>query len=136
MLALAPARSVTAIKLPSLMRHWLVALIVALLLPCYGLAAAGKGLGMALTDSHHAAAHISEHAHHHHDDGSYHAEDSDEAVLHVHADPWLGGVALLLEAPLLLALPLPRASPPGAEASPPPSPYLEGLRRPPRSVAV
>lgn len=118
------------------MRRWLVALIVALLLPCYGLAAAGKGLAMALADGHHAAAHLAEHAHHHHDDGSYHEEDSDEATLHVQADHWLGGAALLLDGPVLPVLALPRASPPAVEMRPPPSPFLEGLRRPPRSLAA
>jgi hypothetical protein len=118
------------------MRRWLVALIVALLLPCYGLAAAGKGLAMALADGHHAAAHLAEHAHHHHDDGSFDEDDSDDAVLHAHADDWLGCPALLVSAPVLPALALPRASPPAVEVSPPPSPFLEGLRRPPRSVTA
>jgi hypothetical protein len=118
------------------MRRWLVALIVALLLPCYGLAVAGKGLAMALADNHHAAAHLAEHAHHHHDDGSFEEDDSDEAVQHAHADDWLGCPALLLAAPALLALALPRASPPAMELIPPPSPFLEGLRRPPRSLAA
>jgi hypothetical protein len=118
------------------MRRWMVALIVALLLPCYGLAAAGKGLAMALADSHHAAAHIAEHAHHHHDDGSFDEDDSDAGVLHVQADPWLGGTALLAVPPVLPTLALPRASPPAVEVSPPPSPFLEGLRRPPRSIAT
>ena len=117
------------------MRRWLVALIVALLLPCYGLAAAGKGLAMALADNHHAAAHVTEHAHHHHDDGSYHDEDSHEGVLHVHADPWLGGAALLVASPELPTVALPRASPPAVLVPPPPSPFLEGPRRPPRSIA-
>lgn len=118
------------------MRRWLVALIVALLLPCYGLAVAGKGLAMALADSHHAAAHLAEHAHHHHDDGSFDEDDSDEAVQHAHADDWLGSPALLLATPALPALALPRASPRAVELNPPPSPFLAGLRRPPRSLAT
>lgn len=120
------------------MRRWLVALIVALLLPCYGFAAAGKGLAMALADSRHAGVHVTEHAHHHHDDGSFHdhEEESEDGALHAHADPWMGAAALLRAGPVLPALTLPQASPPVVELSPPPSPFLEGLRRPPRSLAA
>ena len=85
-------------------------------------------------DAAHAALHWQDQAHHHHDDGSYHADDSGEALAHVQIDcavhlTALPGAMTSLSfldggtAPVVrYSLHLP---------SPPPHP----LRRPPRTLS-
>jgi hypothetical protein len=82
----------------------------------------------------HAVLHWQEEAHHHHDDGSSHAEDSGDAVAHVHLDGASQGAALLgATAPTFAAIPsvIPTRSCRVVLPLPPP----DGLRRPPRNFA-
>ena len=78
------------------MPRWLVALVLAIVMPCYGFAAVGQSLAAVLGDQAHMAAHMAEEPHHHHDDGSFHADDSDEALQHLHTDDWVGNAALIV----------------------------------------
>jgi hypothetical protein len=81
----------------------------------------------------HAASHAS--APHHHDGDATHYDSSDESLQHMHADHCcvLGGPAVR---PLVLDSPLLRdAKVVEVPESPPPDPFLEGPRRPPRSAA-
>ena len=81
----------------------------------------------------HAAAHAS--APHHHDGDATHYDSSDESLQHMHADHCcvLGGPAVR---PLVLTSPRLRdAMVREAPEAPPPDPFLEGPRRPPRITA-
>jgi hypothetical protein len=115
------------------MPRWLVVLIVALLIPCYGFAAVGKSVALVVDETGHALAHYAEQAHHHENDGAMHAGDSDESVMHLHGDDWVTAPALVVQA-LTFEFPAPASSAPpslGSHATPPP--FLEGPIRPPRS---
>lgn len=117
------------------MPRWLVAFVLALVLPCYGFAAAGQWLVMAKHDGSHALAHVAGEAHHHHDDGSFDVDDSDESVQHLHADdcihsPVLTTALVSFEPVALVFIVSDRW-----DAALAPPPFLEGPRRPPRSVA-
>jgi hypothetical protein len=82
----------------------------------------------------HAVLHWQDEAHHHHDDGSYHADDSSEALAHVQLDG-----ALHLTALLGPDLPTGRAisasAPVSVYALHLPTPPPRQLRRPPRSLS-
>jgi hypothetical protein len=80
----------------------------------------------------HAILHWSDEAHHHHD-GDIHLDDSDESVSHVMSDH-LGGAAAVLPscAPSLGKFSPGEALPLGAQDQLP-SPFLDGLLRPPRA---
>lgn len=96
--------------------------------------AGGRTLPVHGEDIGHAVLHWQDEAHHHHEDGSYHVDDSDEALAHVqldgalHLTALLGpdlsvGGAVVAGAPLsVCTLHLP---------TPPP----QQLRRPPRSLS-
>jgi hypothetical protein len=115
------------------MPRWLVALIVALLIPCYGFAAVGKSVALVLDDTGHALAHYANEAHHHDDDGAMHADGSDESMTHPHGDDWVSTPALLVHS-MAVTFPAPAdAMPRLASASETPPPFLEGPIRPPRS---
>ncbi len=121
------------------MPRWLVVLVLAILLPCYGFAAVGQSLAvtvaMADDDHGHAAAHLTQEAHHHDDDGSFHVDDSAESQQHLHADAWAASPALLAAGVTLPQVSERFLTPRSWAESPPPVPFLEGLRRPPRSIA-
>ncbi|MFZ5542162.1 MAG: hypothetical protein ACOZJZ_01295 [Pseudomonadota bacterium] len=112
----------------------LAAFIFSLVLSCYGLAAAAQTFALGGDDSQHAVAHLTDEAHHHHDDGSFHADDSDESQQHVLADCWLGAPLMPAGQASLPDLNMPTGSLPAMEFNPLPPPYLEGPRRPPRSL--
>jgi hypothetical protein len=82
----------------------------------------------------HALLHWQDSAHHHHDDGSFHEEDGSDAVAHVAADGALHASAILA-APLPLALVSRAAAPLEVAQRATPPPPLDGLRRPPRTLA-
>jgi hypothetical protein len=89
---------------------------------------------LAPAEAGHAVLHWQQEAHHHHDDGSSHAEDSDDALAHIHLDGALQGAALLGTAvPLFAAAPSVIPTPFCRVVLPLPPP--DGLRRPPRSFA-
>jgi hypothetical protein len=85
-----------------------------------------------------AAVHATSHAaaaHHHDDDGSTHYDSSDESLQHMQADH-MGVVSGPTVAPAPLAAPVLRyTATAAAQEEPPPDPYLEGPRRPPRREA-
>ena len=116
------------------MPRWLVALIVAVLLPCYGLAAVGQSVALASDDSGHALAHWTDRAHHHDDDGTFHDDDSQDSMLHLQAFDLLSAPVLMPAAALVPEAPAvgERHAMDGLGAAAPP--FIEGLRRPPRSV--
>lgn len=114
------------------MPRWLVAFIVAVLIPCYGFAAVGKSVALVVDQTGHALAHYAEQAHHHDDDGAMHADDSEDSVLHLHGDDWVSSPVLVVAA-LTLQFPVPAEAAPlqaGTQANPPP--FIEGPIRPPR----
>jgi hypothetical protein len=114
------------------MSRWLVAFIVAVLIPCYGFAAVGKSVALVADETGHALAHYAEQGHHHDDDGAMHSDGSVESALHLHGDDWVTTPVLVVQG-LTLQFPTPtEAAPPqvGSQASPPP--FIEGPIRPPR----
>jgi hypothetical protein len=114
------------------MPRWLVALIVAVLIPCYGFAAMGKSVALVVDESGHALAHYADQAHHHDDDGDMHADDSDESVMHLHGDDWVTTPVPVVQA-LTLQFPAPaEVAPPPVGHQPMPPPFIEGPIRPPR----
>mgnify|MGYP003375070388 FL=1 len=115
------------------MPRWLVALVLAVLVPCYGFAAVGQSVAAVLGGQEHMGAHLADEPHHHHDDGSVHADASDEAVQHLHVDDCVGHAALIVGDIALDVLHLASHAPSVGGESPPPGPFLEGLKRPPRS---
>lgn len=115
------------------MPRWLVALIVALLIPCYGFAAVGKSVALVVDESGHALAHYADQAHHHDDDGAMHADDSEESVVHLHGDDWVTTPVLVVQA-LSLQFPAPaHVAPLRVSSLATPPPFIEGPIRPPRS---
>lgn len=114
------------------MPRWLVAFIVAVLIPCYGFAAVGKPVALVVDDTGHALAHYADQAHHHDDEGDMHAGDADASVTHLHGDDWATTPVLVVQA-LAIEFPAPcSAAPrrPGSAAAAPP--FIEGPIRPPR----
>lgn len=86
-----------------------------------------------LADLQHAMLHWQDEGHHHHDDGGLHLDDSGDAVGHVMADNVNASAMLPHVSPQVpdfdggdLRVREPRAGP---------SPYLDGLMRPPRLTA-
>jgi len=83
----------------------------------------------------HTLMHWNDEGHHHHDDGSIHQDGSDESLQHLQADGIAGANGALTSRGFpdfarLLSL-APPADAPSARAGP----FLEGLKRPPRSAA-
>ena len=87
-----------------------------------------------LADMEHTALHWLEEGHHHHEDGSYHLDDSNEAVLHVLCEHGSVTAALLVSSSHDFPL-LGSAAPGGPRMSPVADPDPEGLLRPPRPRA-
>jgi hypothetical protein len=116
------------------MPRWLVALIVALLIPCYGFAAVGKSVALVIDDTGHALAHYADEAHHHDDDGTMHADDSDESVAHPHGDDWVSTPGLVVQSMAVTFLAPADAAPKRVSSSATSPPFLEGPIRPPRST--
>jgi len=82
----------------------------------------------------HAEMHLDGAAHHHDEDGVMHQDDSQESIQHMLADAG-PGTAALFHFPQL-SLPLDGSPAPAVSAeSLTPSPYLDGLRRPPRLIS-
>lgn len=79
----------------------------------------------------HAQMHIEGAAHHHDEHGMAHQDDSKESILHILSDAGPSSVALIEFPQLSLHFDRPPAPAMTAEAVGP-SPYLDGLRRPPR----
>lgn len=84
-----------------------------------------------LADLEHAALHWQEEGHHHHDDGSYHLDDSQASSFHVLSDHLTAATALLPASSQHFP-PSACARPGGLHGAPVPSPFLDGLLRPPR----
>ena len=113
---------------------------VALLLIAVSLfqAASATGLAQAClaqdTELVHLALHWQGEGHHHHEDGSIHTDDSPEAVQHAMADCSMHHPGLIVALPLAsVDLPSQRVAAPLLRQ--PPSPYLDGLQRPPQSLS-
>jgi hypothetical protein len=114
------------------MPRWLVALILAVLIPCYGFAAVGESVALVIDETGHALAHYADQAHHHDDEGTVHADDSDESMAHLHGEDWLGSPGLLVDASTI-QFPQPAdAVPHPAVRQATPPPFIEGPIRPPR----
>jgi hypothetical protein len=124
-------------------RRWFVFVLAIALLPWQVAGWASS----ALSDDNgaerrHMAAHWSGEAHHHHDahagagDGLHH-DDSDESLRHVlQTDAHLNVLAVVPALPNWQS-PSPYDSlPEMVESLPGPAPFLEGLRRPPRSLLI
>ena len=82
----------------------------------------------------HAEVHLEGAAHHHDEDGVMHQDDSQESIQHMLAEACPGTAAIFHFSQL--SLPLDRSPTPAVTAeSVSPSPYLDGLRRPPRLIS-
>lgn len=82
----------------------------------------------------HAEMHLEGAAHHHDENGVMHQDDSQESIQHILAEAGSGLAALFHSH--LLSLRLDRSPTPAMIAeSVCPSPYLDGLRRPPRLIS-
>lgn len=117
------------------MRSFLLIAVVLVSVLFQSIASAHQRLDVhAGNDLAHAMLHWDSEAHHHHEDGSLHHDDSDASLDHLNAEAaW--SLAGLASADLFA---LPPVAPVAAIAflnSAPPSPILEGLRRPPRLPA-
>lgn len=114
-------------------------LLLAICLFWQSLAFAGLGhsfAGHAAGTDHdgHAFLHLTEQAHHHHD-GGIHLDDSSESVKHMQADGLIGTAGPLPSPCNFLATTPPLDPLPAFAASRLPEPFLEGLKRPPRSFS-
>ncbi|RYF32135.1 MAG: hypothetical protein EOO23_00095 [Comamonadaceae bacterium] len=82
----------------------------------------------------HSEMHLEGAAHHHDEDGVMHQDNSQESIQHMLAEA-SPGTAALFHFPQL-SLPADRSPTPAVNAeSVSPSPYLDGLRRPPRLIS-
>src|SRR4051794_18551328 len=120
------------------MRRWIALLLVMVLLPWQVLGWASISLSHG-SDESHAVAHWAGEAHHHHDahdhdaDG-FHEDDSEESIQHiVQTDAYLTPVAALPGSVKVTPGMFVEVAPPALHAQPCSPPFLEGLRRPPRS---
>lgn len=145
---------VGALHSAAVTRHFL---LVALLLSVLGQAATVGGrwaLGGGDAAAHAllhwiGAAHHHGHAHDHDEEhtasspealggsshASFHQDQSPDSLKHLHADGYLASLGLLHEVQLRFARPLAGAAPAVHRERPPPSPFLEGLIRPPRALS-
>jgi hypothetical protein len=103
------------------MPRWLIAFIVAFVLPCYGLAAVADTIAPA-SQAVHAPADA--------------APVSDEAATAMQADAVTDGAELFDNALLVHAAVATSAAPPQAVALVRDEPFLDGPKRPPRARAV
>ena len=81
----------------------------------------------------HTLMHWQGEAHHHSSDGSIHADESGDSSAHMMADCCLHHFGVVAATVLVTLEPLPQHVAQAPQAVPPP-PYLDGLRRPPRSL--
>lgn len=87
-----------------------------------------------IKESGHVVLHWQDSDHHHHDDGALHADDSDGSVQHMHGDGASNSPGMLSAG--WGKVPTLRSSGPAVLAELPlPSPFLQGLLRPPRTIA-
>jgi hypothetical protein len=117
------------------MRRGFGLLLLLLSLLCQSVVmAGGRALPIEGEDLAHTVLHWQDEAHHHHDDGSYHFEDSGEALAHVQLD---GAVHLtaLLGPDLSIGTAITAAAPTSVYALHLPTPPPQPLRRPPRSLS-
>lgn len=114
------------------MPRWFITFIVAFTLFGYGFSAVGQSFARVIDNPGHAVAHLLQEPHHHHDDGSLHSDTSQESAKHLNADDGIGSTAILTKTVELAVAVFPRTAPPGLWLHPPNTPFLEGLRRPPR----
>lgn len=85
-------------------------------------------------DWEHASVHAQEASHHHHDDESLHIDGGADDRMHVHAESALQPPGVMPQSGLGL-LSVQPAAPTNQAVSASPAPDLEGLYRPPKSLA-
>ncbi len=113
---------------------------IAFLLICLSLwqTALAAGLTQAVLaqdgDLAHLALHWQAEGHHHDDDGSIHADDSHDSIQHVMADCSTHHLGFIVMLPVAALEPVSHHVAQAA-SHPPPPPYLDGLRRPPRLLS-
>jgi hypothetical protein len=118
------------------MRRWTATLLLLLLLPWQAVGWAATAIADDSNGALHAIAHWAGEAHHHdgHDEG-FHQDDSQESIQHaVHSDAHLNAVAVLPMAVSWAVAAVKTAAPDDLEAGGHSCPFLEGPRRPPRSL--
>lgn len=81
----------------------------------------------------HALMHWQGEAHHHGSDGHIHTDDSEDSFAHMMADCCLHHFGVIAARAVVALEPVPQHVAQAAQTVPPP-PYLDGLRRPPRSL--
>ncbi len=126
--------------IPSCMRRGFTTFLLIFCVFWQALAHAGAGVVIASQEEQsHAAMHFHSEAHHHdhHDDGTgdidgVHSDQSDESVQHLAADCGIHAPGLLGFVDMRLTQ-LPPEMPVEVVATPPPSPFLAGPERPPKS---
>lgn len=115
----------------------LLAVLLLLSFFCQAFATAQQSVALGHGESFqasHAEMHWEGVAHHHDEEGVAHQDDSSESIAHMLADAG-PGTAALIQFPVL-SLHLDRLPAPAVMAeSAGPSPYLDGLRRPPRLIS-
>ncbi len=89
--------------------------------------------GAVADDIGHAFVHAQESSHHHHDDGLAHVDENQASTFHVHLGDGVS-VALLSSPITRLPVPLPQGPPQHVRPSLP-TPWLDGLLRPPKALA-
>ena len=115
-----------------------LSLLLAICLFWQTLAFAGLGHGIASSAQAadrdgHAFLHLTEQAHHHHDDG-VHLDESSESTQHMQAEGLIGTAGLLPTDYHFLATTPPLDPLPAFAGSLSPTPFLEGLKRPPKPL--
>jgi hypothetical protein len=120
--------------MPAVRKRFLVLLLVLMnvwqVASAAGVAEFWAGQGAALE---HTLMHWQGEAHHHDSDGSIHVDDSEDSFQHLVADCCFHPVGVIVAPAAVLLEPLPQHVAQAAQPVPPP-PYLDGLRRPPRSL--
>ena len=100
-----------------------------------GMALAGRILGSDRSgDTAHAVLHADAVAHHHDHDGTVHKDASDKSQRHIQHDGWAQVAGVLPAAPAGVAESPVAASRVISVDQAHDSPFLEGLKRPPRSI--
>lgn len=120
------------------MRRLLACLLIVVMLPWHAASVAATVFIQDTEQVRHAMAHWTGEGHHHHDhahDAAFHADDSDESRQHVvYTDAHMSAAFILAATPTIAVEVPPAAVPPERVSPPPPDPFLQGLRRPPRSL--
>lgn len=118
------------------MPRWLVAFILAIVLPCYGFAALGQPMTLVEQDGQGVHAQTLGDVHHPDEDGSFPGDRSDDGPAQVQADNVLD-IPELFDGPRCPTVAATASTSPkrlGLSALAPP--FIEGLRRPPRVTAT